>query len=685
MSAAFPALPGFRIAASEEVREGGARVPHPDAGLRVTFAPETPMPAGWYQLELQFPPEGLVDVVARFSFAGDRVLWLRLPVLARNHFVAQFRLEDALTGLMLVVSGSGRIAEPATSRFERVGLTGQLTTAAKRGVEVFRRDGLGVFRSAINYVWRLTRPGSIAISRGSTAEAGERPYDAWIRVFDEAPERDRARHEARLAGLAKRPLISILALARRANVEHLVRLAAQIYPAWELLIDAPKLAHEELRAALIQRGVGADKIVLADSGAADMAARLNALLASARGDYVLPLVEGAILRPHALLEFAMTLELAPGAQLVYADEDEMAGTRDRWRFKPAWSPHLLAAQDYVGNPVLLRRDTVQALGGWLGPQHELLKRLAQTDARVVHLAKLLAHAPALKTATAARTPATVPNPAPRVSLIIPTRDAADILATCIRSIRTLTMYPDYEILIIDNGSVEEPTKKLFAELSANPAIRILPRPEPFNYSRLNNAAAREATGKIIGLVNNDIEVTHGEWLTEMVTLAMEPQTGCVGAKLLYPDRRIQHAGVVIGLGGVAGHAHRLAAADAPGYLDKLRSAHEVSAVTAACVVIRRAVYDQVNGLDEELKVAFNDVDFCLRVREAGYVNLWTPFAELIHHESVSRGRDLTPAKARRFHDEYEAMQRRWGATLLQDPYYSPHLTYDREDSSLRLR
>ncbi len=274
---------------------------------------------------------------------------------------------------------------------------------------------------------------------------------------------------------------------------------------------------------------------------------------------------------------------------------------------------------------------------------------------------------------------------PKVSLIIPTRDGADVLATCIRSIRTRTRYPNYEIIIIDNGSVEDKTKQLFAELANDSAIRILPRPEPFNFSKLNNAAAREATGDILGFINNDIEVTHEDWLDQMVALAVRPDAGCVGAKLLYPDGRIQHAGIVVGLGGVAGHGHRFAGKEEPGYLNRLRCVQNVSAVTAACLLVRRAVFDKVGGFDESLTVAFNDVDFCLRVRDAGYLNLWTPFAELIHHESVSRGRDLTPRKAKRFADEYAAMQRRWGAALLNDPYYSPHLTYDREDFSLRLR
>ena len=696
----FPAPAGFRVLSTEVIRGGeGApvRVAHPDPGLRVVLAPEHPMPAGWYQFELAFPPEGLVDIQAEFAFAGGRVLWLRLPVLARNQFFAHFRLEDALEKLTLIVAGSGRLSAPTTCQFKRVGLSGQLAAAARRGVDIVRRDGFGVFASGLNYLWRLTRPGSIAISRGSAAASDEQPYDTWIRIFDEAPERDRLRHEERFASLSRRPLISILAELPSVDALALDRLARnvgeQIYPAWELVLAAPRALHADVGAALSARNVDAGRlrIVCAGSNAAES---LNACLGVSEGDYVLPLGQGALLRPHALLDLALMTEGIPSADLIYTDEDRIdaVGLRSGWRFKPAWSPDVLEVWNYLGSLTLMRRETVRAIGGWragtAAPDHDLMLRLTrQADRRgIVHLAKVLADA-AGESSEAALSP---PRPAaatqnPRVSLIIPTRDGADVLATCIRSIRTKTRYRNYEILVIDNGSVEDKTKQLFAELASDSAIRILARPEPFNFSKLNNTAAREATGDILGFVNNDIEVTHEDWLDQMVALAIRPEAGCVGAKLLYPDGRIQHAGIVVGLGGVAGHGHRFARADEPGYLHRLRCVQNVSAVTAACLLVRREVFDKVEGFDESLTVAFNDVDLCLRVRAAGYLNLWTPFAELIHHESVSRGRDLTPRKAKRFADEYAAMQRRWGAELLNDPYYSPHLTYDREDFSLRQR
>jgi GT2 family glycosyltransferase len=675
------------------------RVIHPDPGLTLALAPDRPMPKGWFQFDLRFPPEGLVDVVAEFSFADDRVLWLRLPLFGRNHCLAHFRLEGALQRLTLVITGSGRLTEPTVCRFEHVGLRGQVAAAAWRGIDIFRRDGLSVLASGLNYLWRLTRPGSIAISRGSAAKGGEAPYDTWIRIFDEAPERDRARHEQRLASLTRRPLISILAEISSGEPLALDRLARsvaeQIYPAWELVLAASAPLQSEIGSALAAWGVEAGKLRMVNAGP-NPAESLNSLLAVSQGEFVLPLSESAVLRPHALLDLAFTAEGVPSTELIYTDEDcvETDARRSDWRFKPAWSPDLLEACDYLGQLTLIRRETLRSLGGWRtgvpAPQHDLHLRLTKKvePRAIVHLAKILVHA-AAGTDTPAREqtspPRRLPTPPPRVSLLIPTRDNADVLATCIRSIRARTRYDNYEIIIIDNGSVELKTKRLFAELSSDRSIRILPIAEPFNFSRLNNAAARETTGEIVGLLNNDVEVTHEGWLAEMVMLAMRPETGCVGAKLLYPDGRIQHAGIVIGLGGVAGHGHRFARADNPGYLGRLRAVQNVSAVTAACLLVRKQVFDQVDGLDESLTVAFNDVDFCLRVRAAGYLNVWTPFAELIHHESVSRGRDLTPSKARRFADEYAMMQRRWGAELLSDPYYSPHLTYDREDFSLRLR
>ena len=334
--------------------------------------------------------------------------------------------------------------------------------------------------------------------------------------------------------------------------------------------------------------------------------------------------------------------------------------------------------NYIGHLTVYRRQTVQHIGGWRSVRgsasdHDLKLRIAEQVAprAIIHLAKILIHLPPEQQAHSTAATADLledlierrqyravvntastgqlrlrylpPNSPPLVSLIIPTRDRADLLATCIRSILQHTMYRPFEIIVVDNGSRKAATHQLFEAFQAEPTIRILRNNGDFNFSALNNQAAKEARGGLLGFINNDVEVIDGGWLEEMVALAARPELGCVGAKLLYPDGRIQHAGVATGILGLAGHVYRFSSRDAPGYLNQLRHAREVSVVTAACLVVRKAVFDEVGGMDEkELKVAFNDVDFCLKVRAAGYRNVWTPHCELFHHELSSRGFDYSP-------------------------------------------
>jgi O-antigen biosynthesis protein len=548
-----------------------------------------------------------------------------------------------------------------------------------------------------------------------------------VRVFDEAPHCDRRRHLERLQTLMRRPRFSILAMSQSPNPSVFDRLAnslvEQIYPEWQLILAVPSAMVDVVRARLSPHANGCVEVLAQASGSG---ATRNLLAAKAIGEFLIPISPDAIVRPNALLELALTLEAYPDAALIYSDEDRIGsdGKRRDPSFKPAWSPDIFDVSDYVGSLTVLRRELVAAVGGWrqgrgLACDYDLKLRIIDRiePDKIIHLAKILVHTmPDLVTAeTSVRTSIArvvsehcarqhlladvlwtddaatprlkyrVPEPPPLVSLLIPTRDRAAILEKCIRSILALTRYRPYEIIIVDNDSREPATKRLFQSLHTENMVHVLPHPGPFNFSALNNAAAQAAKGSIFGFVNNDVEITDGDWLGEMVSLAVRPEVGCVGSKLLYPDRRIQHAGIQLGPGNLAGHGHRFAGGDAPGYMNRLRMLQNVSVVTAACLVVRRSVFDEIGGLDEELRVAFNDVDLCLKIAAAGYRNLWTPFAKLIHHESVSRGRDDTPAKAQRLLHEVTALRRRWGPALLSDPYYSPHLTYDREDFSIRTR
>jgi len=276
----------------------------------------------------------------------------------------------------------------------------------------------------------------------------------------------------------------------------------------------------------------------------------------------------------------------------------------------------------------------------------------------------------------------LPELLPLVSIIIPTRNGFHLLHRCVESIFTQTQYTNYELIIIDNGSDDFVALRYLQRLEQDPRVTIIRDNSPFNYSALNNRAVAQAKGELIALLNNDLEVINADWLDEMVSYAQHPEVGAVGAKLYYPNDTIQHAGVIVGLGGVAGHSHKHFPRDNPGFCGRLLLTQNLSAVTAACLVLRKEVFDAVGGLDEKnLSVAFNDVDFCLRIQEQGFHNIWTPYAEMYHYESATRGYEDTPEKQHRFAKEVNYMKQRWGTILSADPAYNPNLTLDREDFS----
>jgi GT2 family glycosyltransferase len=723
-----PRLPGFRLASCKTLpspHQVPIRVVHPDHGLQLDLQPIGEVGPGWYRLELKFPMEGVVDAIVNLALSRGDQFWLRPGVLDRNHFVADLRLKSTLRSITIKLVGSGDIRQPTRFNFERISRFTWVVSLTRRARYLLKRDRLGFIRPATLAIFGLMRPDTIALGRSAVACDGETPYDAWIRIFDEDPARHRSWHQQRLKILDRQPLLSCLTYFTAFDALAIDRLARsigqQIYPNWQLAIACPPELRSAIGDALKSCGIDLQSVHFITI-AADAASTWNALVAAATGDFVLQIPPGSLLRANALLELALLLDCYPEVEFIYSDADriDVQGRRSDPQFKPAWSPDYLVGTDYIGHLSLFRRQTVQRIGGWrpnLGSasDHDLKLRFAeQVQSRmIIHLAKILIHLPkanensiaddfglledliarrqqhAVLINASARPPRLrylPPQPQPLASLIIPTRDRANLLQICVHSILERTLYRPYEILIVDNDSKEAATRRLFEQLRKEPAIRILQFAGKFNFSALNNLAAREAKGSLLGFVNNDIEVIDGAWLDEMIGLAARPDTGCVGAKLLYPDGRIQHAGVAIGVGGLAGHVHRFSPRDAPGYMNQLRFIRNVSAVTAACLVVRKEVFAHVGGFDEtELKVAYNDVDFCLEVREAGFLNVWTPYAELIHHESASRGFDYSLQHIRRFVREANVIRRRWGNKFFNDPYYSPHLTHDREDCSLRVR
>jgi GT2 family glycosyltransferase len=280
----------------------------------------------------------------------------------------------------------------------------------------------------------------------------------------------------------------------------------------------------------------------------------------------------------------------------------------------------------------------------------------------------------------------LPKQLPLVSIIIPTRNAKALVKQCIDSIFEKTTYSNFEIILVDNGSDDPSSLDYFAELNERDNIRVVRDDGNFNFSRLNNEAVKVAKGELLCLMNNDIEVISPDWLDEMVSQAVRPEIGAVGAKLLYPNDTVQHAGVILGLGGIAGHAHLGIHRNDPGYFGRANLVQNFIAVTAACLVIRKEIYENVGGLNEkDFAVAFNDVDFCIRVHQAGYHNLWTPFAEMYHHESATRGSDLAPEKIERFKQEIKSMELLYGNILFNDPAYNPNLSLDLSFGSFALK
>lgn len=539
----------------------------------------------------------------------------------------------------------------------------------------------------------------------------EAAYELWIEIrerLDHAREVYRQRLKRETEGLSKISVIMVVGDARRdLFAEAVASVQDQVYEGWELIVAVYPEAPSGI-VSLLNDLSGRDariRLLRAETGS-DPALARNAALRLATGDFVAALAAEDTLSPVALAAVACDAAHHPNAHLYYADDDTLGPRRERCRprFKPEFSRELLRSTDYIGELLFHRTAVLRELGGWRpgfgeAVEYDLaLRALERTGAGAIrHLALVLHHrrarpSGALKPramrralenhlerigirATVEQIPGTdalrtrhvLPSPAPMVSLVVPTRDKVELLRGCVESILALTTYDNYEIIIVDNGSTERSTVDYLDELRRRDRVKVISFDGPFNFSRINNFAVGQAKGVVIGLLNNDTVVISPDWLTEMVCWATQADIGCVGAKLYYANDTIQHAGVLIGVGDVAGHAHRGFPRDDEGYCRRLKVVQNVSAVTAACLVVRKEIYEQVGGLnDRDLPVAYNDVDFCLRVRAAGYVNVWTPFAELYHLESLSRGSDRSKENARRYAGEVAYMHRRWD--VRSDPY-----------------
>ncbi len=695
------------------------------------------LPPGWYELNLQIiTTAGRLLGPALYPDYGsgwtphDVVQLAAADEHGRSRDLIMFR--SAVRGLRLDPSLRRLQFQMGPSQLRRIGRARALARLLELSVRKDgSRDWRALARSAQSFGMDAMRHGLTAAAthlygRSRPGSGGtEMDYADWVRLYDTQSQADRLMLEERARELGDGPLISIL-LPVYQTPEHWLKLCldsvrTQVYGNWELcVVDDASPSPHVLRVLddYARRDPRIRVTRRTENGHISRAS--NTALEMARGKYVALLDHDDELRPHALLEMAEAVARNPGVGLLYSDEDKIdeEGHRFHPYFKPDWNPDLLLSQNFMCHLAVidtqLARDAGGFRAGFEGSQdHDLFLRCTARleHWQIHHVPKVLYHWRAIAGSTALERSAKdyassagaravqaqlalaapgaaveelphghyrvrwpLPAVAPKVSIIVPTRDRADLLRTCIESLLELTVYPDYEVLVVDNQSRDPEALEYLASLSGREPTRVLGFDAPFNYSAINNWAVAECRGEVVCLLNNDIEVISPDWLEELVSQALRPGVGAVGAMLYYPDRTIQHAGVVLGLGGVANHAYTGQPAGHPGHGARALVAQNLSAVTGACLVVRRALYEQLGGLDERLQVAFNDVDFCLRLREAGYRNVWTPFAELIHHESASRGRDDSPEKRERFLGEVRYMESRWDNWLQDDPAYNRNLS-----------
>ncbi len=455
----------------------------------------------------------------------------------------------------------------------------------------------------------------------------------------------------------------------------------------------------------------------------------NACIAMSVGDYIALFDHDDVLHPSALFEMMKAI-CEKNADMIYTDEVTFTSKLSRAyspHFKPDYSPDLLRSYNYICHFTAFSRALLNKVGGFRrefdGSQdYDMILRLTEQAEHIVHIPRILYFWRAHKASVASdisakpytlvaarralaehlervglsgrvednRIPSTyrirydIPEQ-PLVSIIIPNMDHVKTLRQCIDSILTLTTYQNYEIIICENNSCKEETFAYYDSLTElHQNIRVVHWQDSFNYSKINNFAAQYANGEYLLFLNNDIKIITPEWLEEMLMFNQRPDIGAVGALLYYPDDTVQHAGVILGVGGIAGHSHKLYRRGDYGYVSRLAIAQNLSAVTAACMMVRTSLFRQVNGFEENLAVAFNDIDLCMKIRAAGQLIVFTPYAEAYHFESKSRGMEDTPEKVKRFNSEIDTFRAKWGDVLdAGDPYYNPNLTLTHEDFSLK--
>ena len=606
-----------------------------------------------------------------------------------------------------------------------------LGALARRVRQLVRQQG-GVLHALRKTTTVLLKQGPQAVASAVYRATDQSfSYAEWI-AQNEAPAHLYSHFKEKSLGWQHQPLVSVVMPTYNSPLHFLAQaiesVQAQVYPHWELCIADDASTNPEVQAFLREAAQKDARIsVVLRNQNGHISESSNSALEIAKGEWVALLDHDDLLHPMALYELVNTLQSHPEAQVVFSDEDKIDEKGERFGpyFKTDYNPELMWAQNMISHLGCYKKSTLDAIGGFRkgfeGSQdYDLALRVIQRSKpyQIVHIPRVLYHWRAIIGSTALapnekpyaetasrkalfehlaslQIPASVEpapdlsymnrvrpllqKPDPLISLLIPTKDGIDLLKQCIQSVKQKSSYKFYEILVVNNNSLLAESHIYFDQLKRE-GIRVLDYPHPFNFSAINNFAAAEARGEYLCLMNNDIEVQSSGWMEEMLSFAQLDHAGAVGARLWYPGNQgLQHCGVVVGLGGVAGHAHVGLKKNEKGYFGRPVLHHRCSAVTAACLMIKKSTYFAVGGMDEQIAVAFNDVDFCLRLGDAGYHCVYTPSAELIHHESATRGDDLSDENRNRFMGEEAFMKARWGERLNRDPFFSPNLSFSHTD------
>lgn len=561
-------------------------------------------------------------------------------------------------------------------------------------------------------------------------------YETWIRLYDTWTAEDRAAASRHIDSFERQPLLSVVMPVYNPP-EKFLRLCLdsvlnQVYQNWEFCIADDKSPTLHVRKVLDEYAARDPRVKVVyreDNG--HISAASNSAIELAGGEFIVLLDHDDELPEHALYLVANEILEHPEVDLIYSDEDKIdtAGVRSDPYFKPDWNYDLLTSQNCISHLGCYRTSIIRDIGGFRvgmeGSQDwDLALRVIEKTQNVRRIPHILYHWRMIEGSTSqgrdekpyAQTAGLqavadhlerignredkiavtkenthylerhVPLPAPTVTLIVPTRNRVDLLRQCVESIARLTDYPSYRFLIVDNESDDPETLDFLQQLLTRDDLdaEVLKVPGPFNFSKLNNLAVARCETDLVALINNDIEANHAEWLSAMVSQAIRPEIGAVGAKLHFREGLLQHAGIFLGFQDAAGHFFHELPWSFYGHANRANMVQNVSAVTGACLVVERKKYLEAGGLDEEaFAVAYNDVDFCLKLREAGYRNLYTPFARLFHHESASRGEsEKTSARKEAAKEEIRALNQKWGPLIRNDPAYNPNLTLESEECGL---